>query len=245
MNLRKPILLILIFLGLCAIGVSAYLQYGKPYMLEVEVQKQDEMRIADLGALDTALQTILTLNATTTLGHANTVYISIPSANPDCSDLELPSLSDGWSYHCAPSPALTNTDGTGWLPFAVDIATLPIDPINNPDTLNYYSFVTDSTSLIASTSPSVASSTEASTSRKKNSKVATTTATSTVEVSTTTQYVLTAVLDSKKYLTEKAQTDNGTDPIRYELGSPNSHSSSLWAQAPGLIGYWPINEGSG
>ncbi len=250
MTLRKSILLILIFLGLCAIGASVYLQYGKPYMREIELQKQDEIRITDLGTLDAVFETILASNATTTLGNADTVYISIPSTHSDCSDLDLPSLPDGWMYHCATAERYEKSDGTGWLPANLDLASLPINPINSAETLNYYSFVTSpagwsqaSTTVATSTPASPKATTGQATStllRQGYEGQATSTApsNSSGQEATSTQYVLTAVLDSKKYLTEKAQTDGGTDPIRYEMGS----DLQLWIRSSGLIVYLPLRE---
>src|SRR5215831_5689421 len=72
------------------------------------------------------------------------VYISLPSNDPDCTDLDLPPLSTGWSYHCVPANLLTKSDGTGWLPLYLissNITTLPIDPINDAATIDYYAYV--------------------------------------------------------------------------------------------------------
>ncbi|MBI4093564.1 hypothetical protein HY417_01240 [Candidatus Kaiserbacteria bacterium] len=200
-----------------AIFASSYVQYGIPYLEEQEKMKNDEQRIADLNALDAEIKSTLVVNPSAFTGASTTVYISLPSNNPLCTNLELPSLPEGWTYHCAPQNNFTNTNGTGWLPinFATaehsnileNVGMLPVDPLNSADTLNYYAAVGRSTF-------------------------------STTTAATTTEYVLTAVLDSKKYLTEKAQTDNGSDPIRYEVGL----LPKLWSDASGLVGYWPLNE---
>ncbi len=130
------------------------------------------------------------------------VYISIPSDDSTCANLDLPSVPDGWIYHCSNQNNYQKTDGTGWIPLNISeyISQLPIDPVNKAETLNYYAYVASST-----------------------------------------DYVLTGVLDSKKYLIEKTQNDNGIDNMRYEIGS----NLKLWADAEGLVGYWPMNEGSG
>ncbi|MEM5807508.1 MAG: hypothetical protein QW474_03940 [Candidatus Aenigmatarchaeota archaeon] len=82
-------------------------------------------------------------------GSSSVVYVSIPDSSPTCSNLGLPSLPSGWSYHCAPSSTLQNIDGSGWIPinfnlqtFGRSITRLPIDPINQTSTLNYYTYVT-------------------------------------------------------------------------------------------------------
>ena len=55
------------------------------------------------------------------------------------------------------------------------------------------------------------------------------------------EWILTAILESKKYQKKKALIDNGIDPTRFEIGS----NIQLWAEATGLAGYWSFNEGEG
>ncbi len=52
---------------------------------------------------------------------------------------------------------------------------------------------------------------------------------------------LTAHLESSKLTKSTGLTDGGIDPARYEQGS----DKKLWAAASGLVGYWPMDEGSG
>lgn len=54
-------------------------------------------------------------------------------------------------------------------------------------------------------------------------------------------YTISAALESDKYLTESGPRDDGYDPGRFEQGS----DLKLLATAQRLIGYWPMNEGSG
>lgn len=54
-------------------------------------------------------------------------------------------------------------------------------------------------------------------------------------------YSLSAALESEKYLAESAAKDTGLDPTRFEQGSDHL----LLASATGLIGYWPLDEGTG
>jgi len=54
-------------------------------------------------------------------------------------------------------------------------------------------------------------------------------------------YSVSAMLESDKYLKESAAKDEGFDPGRFEQGS----DLKLLASAQGLVGYWPLNEGSG
>ena len=240
MQLRKSILLILIVLGLVAIAASLYVQFGVPYMQEKALQKLDEGRIADITALDTATEAILSASSTMALGTPNTVYISLPSATSTCADIELPSLPDGWSYHCAGAAELSKTDGTGWLPIDFrdfrapansgytnileNVGMLPIDPVSDAGSLNYYAFVTGT------------SSTSVATSSTGHSDILKNVGMSGIGAGEMREYVLTAVLDSKKYLKEIARADAGVDPIRLELGSPNF--APLSSASQGLVGYW-------
>jgi prepilin-type N-terminal cleavage/methylation domain-containing protein len=56
-----------------------------------------------------------------------------------------------------------------------------------------------------------------------------------------TQWVLTAFLESTKYAAKMASS-NGVDPALYEVGIG---ASSLPVAGRGMVGYWPLNEGSG
>ncbi len=58
--------------------------------------------------------------------------------------------------------------------------------------------------------------------------------------STNRTFVITSLLESEKYLKLSALKDGGTDPSRIEEGNP-----TLWTSASGLVGYWPMDEGSG
>ncbi len=53
-------------------------------------------------------------------------------------------------------------------------------------------------------------------------------------------YALAALLQSDKYLKSYAATDMGSDPSRFEEGT----ATSLWGQATGLVGYWPLDGSS-
>ncbi|OGM91879.1 hypothetical protein A2755_00750 [Candidatus Wolfebacteria bacterium RIFCSPHIGHO2_01_FULL_48_22] len=54
-------------------------------------------------------------------------------------------------------------------------------------------------------------------------------------------YALTALFESEKKLKDVAAGDEGADDARYEVGV----GSNIWNQASGLVGYWPLDEGSG
>ena len=57
---------------------------------------------------------------------------------------------------------------------------------------------------------------------------------------TTKTFTVTALLESEKQTKLSAAKDGGTDPGRFEKGD-----AALWALASGLIGYYPLDEGSG
>lgn len=203
MKIKKDtVLKTLISLGILAIISSLYVQYGKSYLKEVSFERQDQVRIKDLDTLNNIFKDITLASSTQLLGKNNTIYISIPSDNSTCSNLDLPSVPDGWAYHCSNQADYQKTDGSGWIPVNISgkVKQLPLDPINKAETLNYYAYVASSS-----------------------------------------EYVVTGALDSKKYWGEKTKSDNGTDDIRYEVGN----NLKLWGEAGGLIGYWPIDEGAG
>lgn len=54
-------------------------------------------------------------------------------------------------------------------------------------------------------------------------------------------YAVSAALESEKHLAGSAAKDTGLDPARIEQGS----DLLLLANAAGLVGYWPLDEGSG
>jgi hypothetical protein len=51
-------------------------------------------------------------------------------------------------------------------------------------------------------------------------------------------WVLTAPMGSKKHIKANAVTDNGTGPMRFNIGN----ISNLWSEANGLVGYWNFNK---
>jgi len=117
MNIKKErSLYALILLGLVATCVSAYIRYGVPYLREQHLEDLDSQRVINLNSLNSTIQSILEINPHAILGNSETVYVSLPSASSTCGDLGLPTLSAGWSYHCVATSTLQNSDGSGWLP---------------------------------------------------------------------------------------------------------------------------------
>ena len=54
-------------------------------------------------------------------------------------------------------------------------------------------------------------------------------------------WALSSLFESQKYLKDKALTDGGYNPAKYEIGS----NLKLIAQSEGLVGWWSFDEGSG
>jgi hypothetical protein len=144
---KKSVLISLIILGILAILSSLYVQYAKPYLAEKKLEKMDAVRIHNLDTLDSLIKSAVSASSTSYIGASSTIYISIPSDDQTCSNLDLPFVPDGWSYHCVSTSTLRNTDGTGWLPInlSTEFTQLPVDPVNNTRELNYFRYIASST----------------------------------------------------------------------------------------------------
>jgi type II secretory pathway pseudopilin PulG len=137
---------LVIVIGIIAVLAAVLILIIKP--AEIIKRAEDNRRINDINNLRLSLQTLITENATTSLGNNNLIYLSLPDISASCTAWlsQLPTLPSGWSYRCADSTSITKTDGTGWLPVNFQTARtggirqLPLDPINKPP--YYYSYVT-------------------------------------------------------------------------------------------------------
>lgn len=116
---------------------------------EVINKSNDAIRVSDMQSLNRSVSAYQA-SVGTSLGSVNTVYISLPDSNANCSSYSLPTLPAGWSYACKPSSSYRNTNGTGWLPVnfsssgsGISIPTLPVDPTNSVSGRSYYSYVTN------------------------------------------------------------------------------------------------------
>jgi len=115
---------------------------------ELILSTRDGKRMSDLSTLNRILGLYLVNNGTV-FGDSSTIYVSLPSDNSDCSDLELPELQAPYSYHCQTEASYQKVDGTGWLPvdlttisLGTPISALPLDPTN--DNQYYYTYTPDS-----------------------------------------------------------------------------------------------------
>lgn len=146
---NEKILKILIGIGIIAIFVSIYAQYLKPFMAELSVQKKDQTKIRNLSSINSALNKLQEINPNFFLGEPNKVYISLPSSQLNCEDLDLPLLPSGWEYRCQSESKFREINGNGWIP--VDFTQLsdnsflkflPVDPANSASDLSYYTYIT-------------------------------------------------------------------------------------------------------
>lgn len=147
---KQNILRILNGIGIAAIIFSVFIQYGKPYIVEKNLEKEDEARIQSMDSLNKDLHLFFTANSSTSLDLGHTLYLSAPSESPECADLKLPKLANEWRYHCVKLKNNKNPDGSGWLPInlkSIDehLDALPGDPTSN----HYFAFTVGASSTYA------------------------------------------------------------------------------------------------
>lgn len=182
-------------------------------------QARDSNRVSDMSTLTTALGIYLAQGGSS-LGNANTVYVSIPdpmattTAGDQCQGLGLLSLPANYTYHCAATSTYRAVDSTGWAPvnFAsistgAPLGQLPIDPINTSSSREYYTYETNGT-----------------------------------------QYEVTMVPESQKYQlggsNDVISNDGGVLASVYEKGNVTGLEPLDYGD-PTLVGYWPLDEGTG
>ncbi len=151
---RSSFTLVELLITITIIGILAaavILVINPAQMLD---QGRDARRIADLNSLNQAVATYIYQGpGLTGLGSQNTVYVSLSDTTTTCSDLSLPSLPTGWSYHCVTQQNLFNVNGTGWMPINLTqvtggspISTLLIDPTNSASGGEYYTYAVSASS---------------------------------------------------------------------------------------------------
>lgn len=119
-------------------------------------KSRDERRVADLNSLSILIgRKMFEFKRGNTFGSTSTVYVSLEDTVSSCANLGLPTLQNGYVYHCASSSTLKNTDGTGWLPIDLSqeraFGALPIDPRSG--TTSYYAYIVDSQKTYILTAP--------------------------------------------------------------------------------------------
>jgi prepilin-type N-terminal cleavage/methylation domain-containing protein len=116
---------------------------------ELIKQSRDSTRLSDLQNLNKSLSWFeADTGGTGFMGSSSVIYVSIPDTTSTCANLGLPTPPSGYSYRCVTQENLKKTDGSGWIPvnfnqisFGKTLTKLPIDPINQTSTGNYYTYV--------------------------------------------------------------------------------------------------------
>jgi prepilin-type N-terminal cleavage/methylation domain-containing protein len=138
---------LLVVIALIAVlAVAVILSLNPSELLK---QGRDSTRLSDLQKLNSTLSWFeADTGGTGFMGSSSVIYVSVPDTSPTCSNLGLPTLPSGWSYRCVTQENLQKTDGSGWIPvnfnqisFGKTLTKLPIDPINQTSTGNYYTYV--------------------------------------------------------------------------------------------------------
>ncbi len=150
---------LIIILGLIAILTSVTVLVLNP--AERLRQARDASRIVDLRSVNDAIK-YFDLYGGSSFGSPNVLYVSLPdpalsgNATSTCPNMNLPSLSGGWSYQCVSNENLRKVNGLGWLPVNLaglppgsPLPALPVDPVNASANGNYYTYVTGSWELTA------------------------------------------------------------------------------------------------
>jgi prepilin-type N-terminal cleavage/methylation domain-containing protein len=184
-------------------------------------ESRDSSRISDMATLNSAIGLSLADSPTESLGNTNTVYVSIPdpvatsTAGDQCQGLGLLALPSGYTYQCASPTYYRNTNGTGWI------------PIN----FSQDSFGTPLSELPVD--PTNSSSSRLYYTYETNGS----------------QFEVTVAMESAKYgfggSNDVVSTDGGTNAYLHEKGTNLALEPIDYGSASGLVGYWPLNEGTG
>ena len=137
---------ILVVVALIAVLAVAIILALNPS--ELIKQARDSQRMTDINNVTRAVNLYIgDTGGSGFYGTSSVVYVSIPDTTSTCANLGLPPLLSGWSYKCVSSSTLQKTDGTGWIPidfskqsFGKTLSKLPIDPINQTSTGNFYTY---------------------------------------------------------------------------------------------------------
>ncbi len=144
---------ILIVVVMILILFSITAQIFKP--LTYLKKTRDVKRIADLKALEIALNTYLTVTSSPNLGPTNkgideassTIFISIPFDKEDIRNQTLVWNAKTYYFSQASSTEFFKNDGQGWLPVNISLLpyqplfAYPYDPINSYQNKLFYSYV--------------------------------------------------------------------------------------------------------
>jgi prepilin-type N-terminal cleavage/methylation domain-containing protein len=191
---------------------------------ELLKQSRDANRLSDMATLTNAINLYNTDQSgvpSFSMGSSSVVYVSIadPAATStlgdQCQGLGLFPLPANYTYHCAASSTLRNVDDTGWIP--IDFKTISSGaPIGS-----------------LPIDPTNSSSSRLYYTYTTNG----------------TQFELTMAPESAKYqlagINDIVSTDGGTNAYLYEKGTNLALEPIDYGPASGLVGYWPLDEGTG
>ena len=139
---------LLIVIAILAVLAAAVVLVINP--AELLAQSRDSERMTDFQALKKSIDLYMVDFPGGSLGTLQTIYISLPDADPSCSSHILPPLPVGWQYHCSPAADLLKMDGSGWMP--IDFSSMPSgaplshlvsDPVNTAADNHFYSYIAD------------------------------------------------------------------------------------------------------
>ncbi len=125
---------LLIVIGIVAILATITLLVLNP--AETLKKSRDTRRISEVGSIHAALSLVQTQNSSIFLGLPQTVYVSLPDTNLNCSSHALPALPVGWNYACKGESDYRKSNGSGWIPVDFEslplktLSSLPVDPVN-------------------------------------------------------------------------------------------------------------------
>ena len=160
----KAFTLIELLVVLAIISVLMMVVISTINPIELLKQSRDTNRLSDMTSLDSALK-LASLDSLS-FGSSSVIYVSIPdpqatsTAGTQCQGLSLPSLPSPYTYHCAASSTYRNTNGQGWIPVnftqlsqGSPLGQLPIDPINQASSKNYYTYTANTQNQFEITTP--------------------------------------------------------------------------------------------
>jgi prepilin-type N-terminal cleavage/methylation domain-containing protein len=237
MHFRKAFTLIELLVVIAIIAILAVVVVLTLNPAELLRQARDANRVSDLATINSAINLYNTDQGGASgysLGVATTSYLSIYDPNAtstlgdQCQGLGIPT-SSSYGYQCEASSTYRQPNTTGWMPIAFSsisagspFGSLPIDPVNTTSSGDYYAYLPGASS--AGTWEIVA--------RLESQKYTALNGAGSSDGGYSGQYAevgkdLTLALNAGKLLNRVSSTDY------------------LAFDTQGLVGYWPMDEGSG
>lgn len=182
-------------------------------------QARDAQRVSDMATLNSALgvyQIDQSGASGSFLGFASMDYVSVPDVSSTaCADLGFSPAPLGWNYACGTPASYRSVSSSGWI---------PVNFQNISAGAPFSSIPVDPTNQ---TSSGLYYS----------------------YVTDGSRYEVTAAMESQKYGAggsgDVVSTDGGSNVNLLEKGTALSLAPLDYGHAQGLVGYWPLNEGTG